>query len=46
MIVIHVTAGLLAILAGFFALYSRKGASLHRRGGMVFVIAMPAESIP
>lgn len=40
MVVIHIVAGLLAILAGFFALYSRKGATLHRRSGMVFVVAM------
>jgi len=40
MVAIHVTAGLLALIAGFFALYSTKGAPLHRRSGMVFVIAM------
>jgi uncharacterized membrane protein len=40
MIAIHVTAGLLSLIAGFVALYSTKGAPLHRRSGMAFVIAM------
>jgi hypothetical protein len=33
-------AGLLALLAGFVALYARKGQALHRKGGLVFVGAM------
>ena len=37
---IHITAGLLAIAAGAVALFAAKGASLHRRSGMVFVVAM------
>lgn len=40
MVAIHVTAGLLSLVAGFVALYSAKGAPLHRRSGMAFVIAM------
>lgn len=37
---IHITAGLLAIAAGAVALYAAKGASVHRRSGLVFAIAM------
>jgi uncharacterized membrane protein len=37
---IHVTAGLLAISAGAVALYAIKGGWLHRRSGMIFVVAM------
>jgi hypothetical protein len=37
---IHITAGLLSLLAGFFALYSAKGGALHRKAGMAFVWAM------
>ncbi len=33
-------AGLLALLAGFIALFSRKGQYLHRRSGLAFVGAM------
>ena len=40
MLQIHIAAGLLAILAGFVALFSRKGQHLHRRSGRVFVAAM------
>ena len=38
--VIHVMAGLSALLAGAVALYALKGARLHRRSGLVFVYAM------
>ena len=37
---IHVLAGLTALLAGALALYALKGARLHRRSGIVFVYAM------
>jgi hypothetical protein len=37
---IHIAAGLIAIVAGYLALYAGKGGSLHRRSGMVFVYAM------
>ncbi len=37
---IHVIAGGLGLASGFVALYATKGATLHRRAGMVFVIAM------
>jgi len=37
---VHIIAGLLAITAGFAALFSAKGGRLHRRSGIVFVSAM------
>lgn len=37
---IHIASGAVAIVAGAVALYSLKGASLHRKWGMVFVYAM------
>ena len=37
---IHIIAGLIAIVAGFVALYALKGAKLHRKSGMIFVYAM------
>ena len=37
---IHITAGFLGIITGFVALYSAKGATLHRRAGIAFVYAM------
>ena len=40
MIVLHVAAGAVALLAGIAALIARKGRRLHRRVGTVFVIAM------
>ena len=40
MIEFHIVAGLLALLAGFVALYARKGQALHRKSGVVFVCAM------
>ena len=40
MIEFHIVAGLLALLAGFVALYARKGRALHRKSGVVFVGAM------
>lgn len=36
----HILAGSLALIAGYVALYSSKGARMHRRAGMVFVVAM------
>jgi uncharacterized membrane protein len=41
----HVTAGVMAILSGFVALYALKGATLHRRSGTVFVYAMLVMSL-
>ncbi|MGN6112507.1 MAG: hypothetical protein ACTHOC_05800 [Luteimonas sp.] len=37
---IHVTAGLLGLSSGAVALAARKGGTLHRRGGLVFVASM------
>lgn len=41
-LVVHILAGSLGLVAGFVALYSTKGATLHRRAGMVFVYVMLA----
>ena len=38
--VVHIAAGSVALLAGYLALYSAKGATVHRKSGMVFVYAM------
>lgn len=38
--VVHIVAGSLALVFGYVALYSPKGATLHRRSGMLFVFAM------
>jgi uncharacterized membrane protein len=38
--VVHIAAGSLALVAGYVALYSSKGAPRHRRAGMIFVYAM------
>jgi len=38
--VVHIVAGTLALLFGYIALYSVKGAPLHRKIGMLFVYAM------
>lgn len=40
MVEFHFVAGLLALLAGFVALFAPKGRHLHRRSGRVFVVAM------
>ncbi|HYO76730.1 MAG TPA: hypothetical protein VE010_09735, partial [Thermoanaerobaculia bacterium] len=37
---IHVVAGALAIVLGFTALFVKKGGTVHRRSGMLFVYAM------
>jgi uncharacterized membrane protein len=37
---IHVLAGLTALIAGAVALYALKGARLHRRSGVIFACAM------
>jgi uncharacterized membrane protein len=36
----HILAGCLGLVSGFIALYAAKGASLHRRSGMLFVCVM------
>ncbi len=37
---VHIVAGSLALLGGYVALYSAKGAAVHRKAGMLFVFAM------
>ena len=37
---VHILAGTLVVLSGYFALAATKGAPVHRRAGMVFVAAM------
>lgn len=37
---IHIAAGALAIVLGFTALFVKKGGTIHRRSGMLFVYAM------
>lgn len=37
---VHVVAGCLAIVVGFIALAVKKGGTIHRRSGMLFVYAM------
>ena len=41
----HVLAGATAVVAGFVALYTRKGARVHRTSGTVFVYAMLTMSL-
>jgi uncharacterized membrane protein len=40
LIYVHITAGTAAILAGFTALFARKGESLHRASGNAFFVSM------
>ncbi len=40
LIYVHITAGVIAIIAGYVAVIARKGERLHRVAGTVFVIAM------
>ena len=42
---VHVLAGVLALVFGYLALYATKGATLHRRSGMLFVGVMVAMSL-
>jgi uncharacterized membrane protein len=37
---IHVVAGGLAVVLGFTALFVKKGGTVHRRSGLLFVYAM------
>ena len=37
---IHIVAGVIGLISGAVALSARKGATLHRKGGIVFVYAM------
>ena len=42
---LHILAGVFALLFGYIALYATKGATLHRKSGMVFVFAMVVMSL-
>jgi len=42
---VHIIGGTIGIVSGFVALYALKGATLHRRSGMIFVYAMLVLSI-
>jgi hypothetical protein len=39
-LLVHIVAGGLGLVSGFVALYAAKGATLHRKSGMVFVYTM------
>ncbi|HUQ87895.1 MAG TPA: hypothetical protein VM096_10075 [Vicinamibacterales bacterium] len=42
---LHILAGMLALVFGYVALFTKKGAKVHRKTGMVFVFAMIALSL-
>jgi uncharacterized membrane protein len=42
---VHIVAGVVALLAGYVALAAGKGRLLHRKSGLVFVLAMMAMSL-
>ena len=42
---VHILAGGLALVFGYVALYAAKGATLHRKSGMLFVYAMVTLSL-
>jgi uncharacterized membrane protein len=44
-LVLHIVAGALGLLSGYTALYSAKGATLHRKSGTVFVSSMLAMAV-
>jgi uncharacterized membrane protein len=41
----HIVAGVLALAFGYVALFAAKGATLHRKSGMLFVFAMVTLSL-
>lgn len=43
-LILHITAGSLALISGYIALFAAKGARVHRGSGAVFVYAMLAMS--
>ena len=45
MTTLHITAGILSILAGFTALFATKGSLLHRRSGLLFALAMAVMTV-
>ena len=44
-LLVHIGAGLLALVSGFAALFAPKGGWLHRRGGMLFVYSMTVMAV-
>src|SRR3954471_75773 len=36
-LIVHIAAGAMAMIFGFVALYSAKGAAIHKKAGMLFV---------
>ena len=42
---LHIAAGILALVSGYIALAATKGATLHRRSGTLFVLAMVVMSL-
>ena len=42
---VHILGGILGLVFGYVALFSAKGAALHRRSGMLFVLAMVTLSL-
>jgi len=44
-LLVHILAGGLGLVFGYVALYAAKGATLHRKAGMLFVCAMLTMSV-
>jgi len=44
-LVVHILAGGMGLISGYVALYSAKGATLHRKSGILFVYAMLAMAL-
>jgi len=44
-LLVHILAGGLGLLSGYVALYAAKGATLHRKSGMLFVYVMVTMSV-
>jgi uncharacterized membrane protein len=42
LLAMHITAGSLAIIAGFIAIFALKGGRLHRQSGKIFFYSMLA----
>lgn len=42
---LHIAAGAVAVITGYFALLAGKGSTAHRKGGLVFVAAMATMGI-
>lgn len=40
LLALHIVGGALGVISGYTALFAGKGSTLHRRAGMIFVVAM------